>query len=95
MCQDLAERMARQYLVLDREREDAFPLYFEDMMIGAVQSYIANLLVLEAEIHCFDFSHLFLNQIIIFSAKVVFMGVPGTLYIRKYAVPSLGGGGVY
>ena len=27
--------MARQYLVLDREREDAFPLFFEDMMTGA------------------------------------------------------------
>ena len=31
---DLARRLADQYLVLDREREDAFPLYFEEMLTG-------------------------------------------------------------
>jgi len=32
--QDLATRLAPQYLVLDREKEDAFPMYFEEMMTG-------------------------------------------------------------
>jgi len=31
---DLATRLAPQYLVLDREKEDAFPMYFEDMLTG-------------------------------------------------------------
>jgi len=31
---DLANRLAPQYLVLDREKEDAFPMYFEDMLTG-------------------------------------------------------------
>jgi len=31
---DLAGRLAAQYLVLPREKEDAFPLYFEEMMTG-------------------------------------------------------------
>ena len=33
--QDLAQRLAPQYLVLDKEKDDAFPLYFEDMMTGS------------------------------------------------------------
>ncbi len=37
-AQDLAERMSRQYLVLNREREDAFPLHFEDMMTGGASA---------------------------------------------------------
>jgi hypothetical protein len=37
-AQDLAERMSRQYLVLNREREDAFPLHFEDMMTGGTST---------------------------------------------------------
>ena len=32
--QELARRLAPQYLVLDKEKDDAFPLYFEDMMTG-------------------------------------------------------------
>jgi len=32
--QTLAARLWPQYLVQDREKEDAFPLYFEDMMTG-------------------------------------------------------------
>jgi len=32
--QALAQRLEQQYLVLPREREDCFPLYFEDMMSG-------------------------------------------------------------
>jgi len=32
--QDLAARLAPQYLVLSREKEDAFPLYFEEMLTG-------------------------------------------------------------
>jgi len=31
---DLANRLASQYLVLDREKEDAFPMYFEEMLTG-------------------------------------------------------------
>ena len=31
---DLASRLAPQYLVLDREKEDAFPLYFDEMLTG-------------------------------------------------------------
>ena len=31
---ELANRLAPQYLVLDREKEDAFPMYFEEMMTG-------------------------------------------------------------
>ena len=31
---DLAIRLADQYLVLPREKEDAFPLYFEEMLTG-------------------------------------------------------------
>jgi len=31
---DLASRLAPQYLVLDREKEDAFPMYFESMLTG-------------------------------------------------------------
>ena len=31
---DLARRLADQYLVLPREKEDAFPLYFEEMLTG-------------------------------------------------------------
>ena len=31
---DLARRLADQYLVLPREKEDAFPLYFEEMLSG-------------------------------------------------------------
>ena len=31
---DLAARLAEQYLVLPREKEDAFPLYFEEMLTG-------------------------------------------------------------
>ena len=31
---DLAIRLASQYLVLPREKEDAFPLYFEEMLTG-------------------------------------------------------------
>ena len=31
---DLASRLATQYLVLEREKEDAFPMYFEDMLTG-------------------------------------------------------------
>jgi len=31
---DLADRLAEQYLVIPREKEDAFPLYFEEMMTG-------------------------------------------------------------
>ena len=31
---DLAARLAEQYLVIPREKEDAFPLYFEEMMTG-------------------------------------------------------------
>merc|ERR1712179_659932 len=32
--QELAARLAPQYLVLDREKEDAFPLYFEEITTG-------------------------------------------------------------
>jgi oligopeptidase A len=32
--QDLARRLAPQYLVLNQEKEDVFPLYFEDMISG-------------------------------------------------------------
>jgi len=31
---DLAARLASQYLVLEREKEDAFPLYFDEMLTG-------------------------------------------------------------
>jgi len=31
---ELAIRLAPQYLVLDREKEDAFPMYFEEMLTG-------------------------------------------------------------
>eukprot|EP00092_Neocalanus_flemingeri_P019582 GFUD01021214.1.p1 GENE.GFUD01021214.1~~GFUD01021214.1.p1 ORF type:complete len:771 (+),score=230.50 GFUD01021214.1:151-2463(+) len=31
---DLASRLAPQYLVLEREKEDAFPMYFEEMLTG-------------------------------------------------------------
>ncbi len=31
--------MSRQYLVLNREREDAFPLHFEDMMTGGTSAF--------------------------------------------------------
>jgi len=31
---DLASRLAPQYLVLDREKEEAFPMYFDEMLTG-------------------------------------------------------------
>ena len=31
---DLAARLADQFLVLPREKEDSFPLYFEEMLTG-------------------------------------------------------------
>ena len=41
--------MAAQYLVLPREKEDAFPLYFEEMMTGE-DIETQNYLILTVEI---------------------------------------------
>jgi hypothetical protein len=49
-AQDLAERMSRQYLVLNREREDAFPLHFEDMMTGGTSTFRIKIIPMHTEL---------------------------------------------